>query len=140
MSNRTIGKVASECGVGVETIRYYERIGLIPRPKQALAGWRRYPDETLRRLQYIKQGQSLGFTLAQIAALLARTRDGAPRFCVSFRAAIAEKIAELDRKIAALSEHRSQLQDFVVACKQREASNQCPILDNLRGIPIDNPH
>ncbi len=132
MSNRTIGELAGEAGVGVETIRYYERIGLISRPETALGGWRRYPEETLRRLHYIRQGQSLGFTLGQIADLLVMSRDGTPRFCVAFRSAIAEKVSELDRKIADLSVHRAQLQEFMVACQQREASNQCPILDNLR--------
>jgi MerR family mercuric resistance operon transcriptional regulator len=140
MPNRTIGELAGEAGVGVETIRYYERIGLIPKPRQMFRGWRRYPQETLRLLQYIRQGQSLGFSLLQIADLLAKTRDGAPRFCVSFRAAVEEKIAEIDQKIAALSQHRAQLQDFVVACRQREASNQCPILESLRGTRIDHNH
>ncbi|MGA9335794.1 MAG: MerR family transcriptional regulator, partial [Rudaea sp.] len=105
MSNRTIGELAGEAGVGVETIRYYERIGLISRPETALGGWRRYPEETLRRLHYIRQGQSLGFTLGQIADLLVMSRDGTPRFCVAFRSAIAEKVSELDRKIADLSVH-----------------------------------
>ena len=91
MPNRTIGELAGEASVGVETVRYYERIGLIPRPETAFGGWRRYPEETLRRLHYIRQGQSLGFTLGQIADLLVMSRDGAPRFCVAFRSAIAEK-------------------------------------------------
>ncbi len=140
MTNRTIGELASEAGVGVETIRYYERIGLIPKPRQMLRGWRRYPQETLRLLQYIRQGQSLGFSLHQLADLLANTRDGAPRFCIAFRGAVEEKITELEEKIAALSQQRAQLQDFVVACKQREANNQCPILESLRGTRIDHNH
>jgi len=140
MSNRTIGELAREAGVGVETIRYYERIGLMPKPKPTLRGWRRYPQETLRLLQYIRQGRSLGFSLRQIADLFTQTRAGAPRFCVAFRTAVEEKVAELDRKIAALSRHRVQLQEFIVACRQREASNQCPILESLRGCHIGHRH
>lgn len=131
MTERTIGQLAHDAGVGVETIRYYQRIGLISKPQSAFNGWRRYPERTLRLLQYVRQGQQLGFSLRELQGLLDRSRTGAPRFCSAFRAAIEAKMAELDAEMARMQAHRAQLGDFVKACREREQSGRCPILDNL---------
>lgn len=130
MSYRTIGQLAKAAGVGVETIRYYQRIGLLAKT-ESRSGWRRYPERTLHHLNYIRQGQQLGFTLGELAALLSLTSEGPPRFCVAFRAAIEAKMGELDQRIAEMKSHRAQLAEFVVACKKRENSGLCPIVFNL---------
>jgi MerR family mercuric resistance operon transcriptional regulator len=135
MSNRTIGQLAKDAGVGVETIRYYHRIGLVAKPTATYKGWRRYPEQTLQLLLYIRQGQQLGFTLGELTDLLGLASAGPPRFCIAFRSAISGKIGELDRQIAELQAHRSLLAEFVVACKKREKTNQCPIVANLSPLP-----
>lgn len=136
MPERTIGQLAREAGVGIETIRYYQRIGLLAVPQRAFNGWRRYPERALRLLQYLRQGQQLGFSLRELQGLLGQSSAGPPRFCRTFRAAIEAKIAELDGQLARIQARRAQLADFAEACRKRERSGQCPILENLSEYPI----
>src|SRR5215469_11362638 len=94
---RTIGQLAKDAGVPVDTVRYYERIGLLPRRSGAGTGWRRYPDEVLVRLRYVREGRAVGFTLRELGNLLHLTVAGAPRFCESFDAAVQKKICAIDQ-------------------------------------------
>src|SRR5690348_3895688 len=91
MGLRTVGQLAKEAGVAVDTVRYYERIGLLPRRSNS-GRWRRYPDETLVRLRYLREGRAVGFTLRELARLLTLTTAGAPRFCETFDAAVNDKM------------------------------------------------
>lgn len=131
MTERTIGQLAHDAGVGIETIRYYQRIGLISKPQRAFNGWRRYPERTLQLLQYLRQGRQLGFSLRELGDLFSQSSTGAPRFCMAFRAAIEAKIAELDAEMERLRTHRAQLGDFAKSCRVHEHAGQCPMLKRL---------
>ncbi|HET7922841.1 MAG TPA: MerR family transcriptional regulator, partial [Gammaproteobacteria bacterium] len=89
MPMRTIGQLASAANVGVETVRYYERIGLIAKPPSTQAGWRRYPDSTLQALRQIRRGRQLGFRLDELIGLFG---SGHTSQCASLATAAREKI------------------------------------------------
>jgi DNA-binding transcriptional MerR regulator len=131
MEWRTIGQLAQEVGVAVDTVRYYERIGLLERPQRQRTGWRRYPPEALIRLQYIRHGRAVGFTLRQLARLLALANQGPPHFCTAFDTVVNEKIRAIDEAVAQLDAMRAQLVGFSQACQQRRLEGRCPILENL---------
>lgn len=131
MQALTIGKAARRAGVGVETIRFYERRGLIEQPlKPAGAGFRSYSAETVRRLQFIRQAQHLGFSLSDIEELLSLRTDPAAD-CGHVRAKATAKVEEVDRKIAELKQIRDALKDVIAACPGRGELRTCTILDAL---------
>lgn len=132
MGLRTVGQLAKDAGVANTTIRYYERIGLLPRPGGAGNGWRRYPEEILTRLRYLREGRAVGFTLRELRRLFELTRGGAPRFCETFDAAVNEKIRSIDQTVARLMTQRARLQEFSRDCRLRRKEQRCPILENLR--------
>lgn len=127
---RTIGELASEAGVHVETVRYYERRGLIARPRKA-GGWRRYDDLALRTLRFVKRAQELGFSLAEIRALLALRTSASTRTCARVRAQADEKLAEVDAKIRDLVAIRGVLEELTRACPSDGPAQSCPILAAL---------
>src|SRR5689334_13458410 len=109
-----VGEVAERAGVNVETLRYYERRGLLPPPERTPSGHRRYDEETVRFLVAIKEAQAVGFTLAEIAEYLrAARRSAAPSEALRVR--MAEKIDQIDARIAALRRMRDELAR-VVGC------------------------
>jgi len=123
----TIGQAARNCGVNVETIRFYERKGLIDRPGQPVTGYRKYTQETAARVRFIRNAKDLGFSLREIKDLLSlATKRG--RHCAETRAMAEGKIAEIDRKVEALHEIREELSDLVDACRRRNRESGCPIL------------
>lgn len=132
MTLRTIGQLAKEAGVAIDTIRYYERIGLLPRRAGGGGGWRRYPEETLVRVRYLREGRSVGFTLRELRNLLRLTVAGAPRFCETFDAAVNDKIRTIDQMVARLLAQRARLEEFSRDCRQRRQERRCPILEALR--------
>ena len=133
-TRRTIGRLAREAGVGVETIRFYERRGLIARPpRPADGGWRHYDDAALVVLRYVRLAQGLGFTLKDVEQLIARIAQGDGAFCAAVRDTAEAKLAGVRAEIATLTEQATRLQDFLVACRARAASGPCPVLANLTG-------
>jgi MerR family mercuric resistance operon transcriptional regulator len=124
----TIGALAKDGGVGVETIRYYQRRGLMRVPDPA-GGIRRYGGEDARRLRFIRQAQGAGFTLEAIGELL-ELDAGQDR--VRARALTLERIAELDAKIAALTEARTALARLARECGA-SAKGPCPIIEAFEG-------
>jgi DNA-binding transcriptional MerR regulator len=122
MTERTTGQLAHDAGVGIETIRYYQRIGLIAKPQRAFNGWRRYPERTLQLLHYLRQGRQLGFSLRELGDLFSQSDAGAPRFSMALRAAIDAKVAELDGEMERLRAHRAQLCKCAKSCRDREQS------------------
>jgi len=125
----TIGALAKQGGVGVETVRYYQRRGLIPTPDRPdtgglSGGVRRYGPEDLRRLRFIRSAQGAGFTLEQIGELLSLDA-GHDR--ARARALAAERLAALDAQIAELQAARASLQRLAHACGASEAG-PCPII------------
>ncbi|MCG6658147.1 MerR family transcriptional regulator [Halomonas campisalis] len=131
MSDMTIGKVAKAVGVGVETIRFYERRGLLdqpPRPEDG--GYRVYPDEAVRRVQFIRRAQELGFSLREITELLSlRSAHSADAGDVRRRATV--KLQDVDRKIVRLQRIRQGLATLLDRCPGAGPLQCCSILDAL---------
>jgi len=139
----TIGAAARQAGVGVETIRFYERSLLVRQPsKPAAAGARHYPPETVARIRFIRQAQQLGFTLRQIGELLA-LRAAPDADCADVRIAAEAKLAEVARKMAQLRAVRAALKTLLAACPGGGGLEACSIMDALthpsrRQTPRDN--
>ena len=127
-----IRTVASQADVNVETIRYYERRGLLPEPPRSASGYRQYSPETIQRLHFIKRAQDLGFSLEEIRGLLElRLRTPSNGACAKVGSRTEEKIALVDRKIRQLQQMKCSLERLVAACHAREPSGDCPILEAL---------
>lgn len=126
----TIGQVAKSSGVGVETIRFYEREGLLPRPPRTDSGYRTYPEDTPRRLHFIKRARDLGFTLHEIVELLNLSDRGQGEASL-VRDRASAKLADLERRIRDLERMRSTLQHLVHCCDGRQPLAECPILEAL---------
>ncbi len=131
MKAMTIGATARRAGVGVETIRFYERRGLIEQPrKPAGSGFRVYPEETVKRLRFIRQAQEIGFSLREIDELLSlRARPTADSSDVRARA-IAKR-DEVEYKIAHLERIHAALEELISACPGTGAVRQCSIMEAL---------
>lgn len=126
----TIGKVASGAGVNVQTVRYYERRGLLPKAPRTASGYRTYDTDVVARLRFIKRAQDLGFSLEEITELLElRVEHGAA--CTAVEAKAKDKIAMVERKIDELQRMKSVLTELSRACEQRELTGDCPILEAL---------
>ena len=130
MKGLTIGELATKAHVGVETVRFYERQGLIEQPQKPSKGFRRYPPETVRRIQFMRRAKGLGFTLKEISELL-DLRFDPERSCVEVREIAETKISDVERRIADLEKIRTVLGELVKACKGKGAVSECPILDAL---------
>ncbi len=124
------GEVAAEAGVNVETLRYYERRGILPRPGRTAAGYRSYSTEAVRLIRFIKRAQELGFTLDEIEDLL-RLREDRRSTCGEVKAAAAAKLAHIDRKIADLRAIKRALSTLVASCSVNDGDRSCPILESL---------
>lgn len=130
MRSMTIGSLAKRAGVGVETVRFYERRGLLRKPPRPGTGYRAYPAEAVERIRFIRHAQSLGFTLEETAALLAlRVSPGAK--CTAVRARAAAKLADVEERIGKLQQIRGALEKLVAACPGRGEVATCSILDAL---------
>ena len=132
MQTLTRGQVAKMAGVNIETLRYYERRTLIPSPERSESGYRQYAPETVSRVKFIKRAQELGFSLREIADLLSlRVDDRNP--CSKVRMRTVAKIIEIEQKIESLQAVRAALIKLAEACKKKEPTGQCPILELLSG-------
>lgn len=130
MSTLTIGQVARQAGVGIETIRYYEREGLLEEPARRESGYRQYGRGVIDRLRFIKNAQGLGFTLKEIRELLHLHADeDATRAEVRRRAG--EKVAAIEAKIADLQRMRAALGGLIEACDGEGPLDGCPIVEAL---------
>ena len=139
-----VGELAERAEVGVQTLHYYERLGLLPKPERSASNYRLYPTDALRRVQFIKKSQSLGFALEEIKESLGLRGQGrAPCRCV---ADVGKKhLKELDARIAALQEFRRALA-AVVPKWEKETSRQrkcagefCDLIERLPQIPSGPP-
>ncbi len=130
MSGLTVGQLAKKAGVNVETVRYYERIGLMPEPQRRESGYRMYSQDDLTRLAFIRHAKELGFTLNEIRELL-ELRVDAKSNCEEVRAQAEAKIRNIEQKIAHLQRIREVLGKLVSACWQREDTGECPILEAI---------
>jgi MerR family mercuric resistance operon transcriptional regulator len=124
----TIGTLASHGGVNVETIRYYQRRGLLHEPSKPSGGFRRYSTETVKRVRFIKRAQALGFTLEEITGLLALDEKNA---CLETREAATQKLVLIEQKISDLSRMKKSLTRLVGACDSSVSGEPCPIIHLL---------
>jgi len=123
--------VAQRASVGIETLRYYEKQGLIPRPPRGTSNnYRLYPPETVPRVRFVKRAQELGFSLKEIKELLALRASPKAR-CADVRERSKTKISEIDEKIRSLRAMRKALLSLVAECRGKEPVRACPILDSL---------
>ena len=120
MSAMTIGMLARAAGVNVETVRYYERRGLLAEPQRSEAGYRQYGDDALWRLQFVARAKQLGFTLSEIAELVAAGDAGGAD---EVRAAATAKLAALDAQIDDLDAQRARLRRLVRVCDDGDDSD-----------------
>lgn len=130
MAQLTIGRLARLGGVNLETIRYYERRGLLPKPTRTAAGYRQFSPESARRLRFIRRAQALGFSLDEIRDLLALHSAPQPNRS-SIRAHAKAKVEDIKRKIADLHAMRRTLEQLVSRCEHCEPSIECPIIASL---------
>jgi len=130
VSALTTGGLAAAAGVGVETVRFYERRGLLPRPPRTASGYRQYPPDSVERLRFIRRAQGLGFTLEEIAELLELRVDEVAA-CPAVEASARAKIRRVEGKMSELQRIRDALGRLVAACEAREATSECPILEEL---------
>jgi MerR family mercuric resistance operon transcriptional regulator len=126
----SIGKLATKTGVGIETIRFYERKGLIPEPPRTAAGYRQYSVDSVQRIAFIRHAKYLGFSLKEIKELLS-LRASPRSSCADVRSKAEEKIGEIKRKVAALNNMKSALSKLIKQCNDRTPTSACPILEAL---------
>ncbi len=133
MNGETISKAARKAGVGVETIRFYERKGLIAQPpKPTFGGYRVYPAETIERIKFIREGQELGFSLREIDELLSLRADPSSD-CGDVRERAQRKLGEVNDKIAQLERIRTGLERVIAACPGEGALRACSIMAAIEG-------
>lgn len=130
MKPLTIGQVARRGGVGVETVRFYERRGLLSEPPRRESGYRQYPEDVVARLRFIKRAKELGFSLKEIKELLALRVDPTTT-CAEVRSKAAAKVADIEEKIQALQRIKKALLQLTAVCRGRGPTSECPILDAL---------
>ena len=124
----TIGKLARLAKVNIETIRYYQRRGLLAEPKKPYMGYRRYPADIVKHIRFIKRAQALGFTLNEVTILMGLD---AARACGKTRALAVNKINAIDEKLTGLTIMRRALTSLVRQCDTGESSKRCPIIQVL---------
>jgi Hg(II)-responsive transcriptional regulator len=130
MDRLTVGELAKKANVNVETIRYYERRRIMPRPMRTRAGYRIYPDDAVQRLRFVKRAQELGFSLKEIQELLnLRVAPGTTSRDIRQRAET--KISDIKKKIQSLRAIKKTLAKITNACSGCEPLSECPILESL---------
>lgn len=134
----TIGELARAAGLGVETVRFYERRGLIERPARPVRGFRAYPRAVIERLAFVRQAQALGFTLKEVRDLLA-LKSAPGTDCAAVRGRAAAKLGQLDTRMARLSRMRTSLNGLLARCPGRGTLADCPIVAALCAPPTAPP-
>ena len=129
-----IGELSAESGLSRDALRYYERLGLMPRPRRTSGGFRLYPAGTLARIRFIKQAQLHGLTLREIRELLGfQDRRGRER-CRQVQRLLARKLADVDSRLAQLQDFRQTLQDYLAQCERAlggGTDEECPVVREL---------
>ena len=126
-----IGAAAEQAGVNVQTLRYYERRGLLPRSPRRTSGYREFPDEAVRVVRFVKRAQDLGFTLDEIEELL-KLRNDRRRDRERIRTVAGKRVREIEGKIAELQAMKQALSHLIHCCEEG-ATLECPIIEALDG-------
>src|SRR5260370_25173408 len=132
MKSLTIGRLAKQAGVNLETVRFYERRRLLPRPPRSASGYRLFPAEAARRLKFIRRAQELGFSLAEIAQLLS-LRVSRSTTSRDIRARAEAKITDIEAKIKSLESMKKTLRKLTRGCDGCAPLVECPLLESLAG-------
>ena len=130
MSALTIGQLAKRADVGVETVRFYERKGILAEPNRRPSGYRQYDEDVVDRLRFIKRAKVLGFTLNEIKDLLSLRLDPTTT-CADVRSRAEAKIDDIQDKIRTLQRMKKALVKVTKACSGRGGTSECPILESL---------
>ncbi len=125
---QTISKVAKILTINIETVRFYERRGLIEQPKKPAIGYRHYPDDTVSRIRFIKRSQELGFTLDEVANLL--NLNDSP--CGQVQKLAEHKLAAVKEKMGDLRRLEKAIKALLAQCQSNEDNSHCPIIDSLQ--------
>jgi|SRR5437764_3405567 len=128
----TIGRLANVTGINLETVRYYERRGLLPKPPRTASGYRMFPPEARQRIRFIKRAQDLGFSLQEIRELLA-LRVSPRTSTTEIRRRAEAKIVDIEGKIKTLNSMRKALLKLTQSCPGCIPVSECPILESLDG-------
>ena len=137
MDYMTIGQLAKRTQLNVETVRYYERRGLLLKPPRSKSGYRQYPQEAITRIHFIKRAKELGFSLNEISELLSLRIDP-DTTCDMVKSRAGIKVADIEGKIAALQKIKLALVKLTKSCRGTGPTSECPILDFLEA-PADEP-
>jgi MerR family mercuric resistance operon transcriptional regulator len=132
----TIGQLARSAGVGIETVRFYERRGLLEEPPRKASGYRQYGDDVVARLRFIRRAKELGFSLKEIGELT-NLRFEPASTCAEMKQKTQAKVADIDSKICDLKRMRKTLLKLATTCKGDGPIHACPILDAL---DTNDPH
>lgn len=133
----TIGQLAQKVKVNIQTIRYYERQGLIPEPPRRDSGYRQYTEDTVTRIQFIKRTKDLGFSLKEISELLSLRIDP-DTTCIDVKRRAKVKIADINEKIQDLQRMKRALIKLVELCRGGSPASECPILEALNSEKPQN--
>jgi len=125
-----IGELAQHAGVSTQTLRYYERRGLLDQKQRTQSGYREYNLNAVRQVRFIRRAQDLGFTLEEIGDLLALWPDSV-KSCAAVERRASATLARIEQKISDLRRMRDALSQYVVACQHRESLQECPLLGDL---------
>ena len=132
MGSLTTGQLAREAQVNVETVRYYERRGLIPEPPRLESGYRHYSQDIAARIGFIKRAQELGFSLKEVSELLS-LRAGPDATCADVKSKAEAKLSSIEEKMRDLQRMKDALAELIAACGGPGPTGECPILDALGG-------
>ncbi|MFB3142619.1 MAG: MerR family DNA-binding protein [Acidobacteriota bacterium] len=126
----TIGQVAKRSGIGLETVRFYERKGLVEEPPRTDSGYRQYPEEVVARIRFIRRAKELGFKLSEISELLSLRVDP-DSTCSDVRQQAEFKIADVEERIRVLQGIKTALKKLAASCVGTGPTSECPILEAL---------
>lgn len=135
----TIGQLAKAAGIGVETVRFYEREGLLAKPPRRRSGYRQFPPDSVRRVLFIRRAKELGFTLKEIGELLSLRVDPSTT-CADVRSMARAKIVDIDARMAELDRMKAALERLARSCRGQGPSSECPILDALDAEGKNDAH
>ena len=133
MASLRIGELAKRAGIGIETIRFYERKGLLSEPERQASGYRQYDEGVIARLEFILRAKGLGFTLSEIKELLSLRFDPVTT-CCDVRRKAEQKIKEIEERIGALRGIKRSLKRLIEQCQRRDTLDECPILYGLTPV------
>ena len=131
---KRIGDLAKAAGVGVETVRFYQRAGVIDQPEKSPRGQRSYGPANQRQLHYVRLARRMGLSVSDIAAVKKGMSRGREAFCRGARTIFERRLAAVEAEIAELEGVRAELSNWLEACRERSADAECPLYRELSGI------